>query len=59
MLELEALADLRREQLERADKDGRMKQNGMRVRLTAWVHPDHGDDYQVDWYFPNARRQSR
>jgi hypothetical protein len=29
-----------------------MKQQGMTVRVTAWVHPDGlGDDYQVDWYF--------
>ena len=55
MLESEVLSELRREKRERADLDRRMKQNGMTVRVTAWVHPDRGDDYQVDWYFPNAQ----
>ena len=29
-----------------------MKQGGMNFRVTAWVHPDDGDDYLLDWYFP-------
>jgi hypothetical protein len=28
-----------------------MKANGERFRLTAWIHPEAGDDYQADWYF--------
>jgi hypothetical protein len=40
------------ERLKIAAHDRRMKQQGMTVRVTAWVHPDGlGDDYQVDWYF--------
>jgi hypothetical protein len=40
------------ERHEIAVRDHRMKQKGMNVRVTAWVHPDGvGDDYQVDWYF--------
>jgi hypothetical protein len=52
-LELESLAELQHEQRERADEDRRMKRNGMAVRVTAWVHPSYGDDYQVDWYLSN------
>ena len=34
-----------------ADRDRCMKYKGMVVRVTAWVHPEHGgDDYQLDWY---------
>ena len=44
-----------------ANRDRRMKQKGMAIRLTAWVHPkDGGDDYQVDWYLnaPPTRKQA-
>ena len=34
-----------------ADQDRRMKAKGMRFRVTAWIHGDEGDDFQVDWYF--------
>jgi len=35
-----------------ANRDRRMKRQGMSVRVSAWMHPqDGGDDYQVDWYF--------
>ena len=44
----EAEAELRK--LTRRDR--RMKAKGMNVRVTAWIHPDAGDDYQVDWYLP-------
>lgn len=39
------------EQQELADRDRRMKQEGMKVRVSAWVHPEEGgDDYPLDWY---------
>jgi hypothetical protein len=31
-------------------RDRRMKQKGMVVRVNAWVHPEDGDDYEVEWY---------
>jgi len=37
-------------EIARRDRD--MKAKGMKFRVTAWVHPDAGDDFQVDWYFP-------
>lgn len=34
-----------------ADRDRRMKREGKKVRVSAWVHPEGGgDDYPVDWY---------
>ena len=27
-----------------------MKANGMKYRVSAWIHPDDGDDYEIDWY---------
>jgi hypothetical protein len=42
------------ERQETAARDLGMKKKGMRVRVSAWVHPEEGgDDYQVDWYFAN------
>lgn len=38
------------ERQELAARDLRMKNKGMTVRVTAWVHPDDGDDYQITWY---------
>jgi hypothetical protein len=35
-----------------AKRDSRMKAKGMKCRVAAWIHPDDGDDYQVDWYCP-------
>lgn len=29
-----------------------MKAKGMSFQAIAWVHPDDGDDYQADWFFP-------
>lgn len=29
-----------------------MKAKGMSFQAIAWVHPNDGDDYQVDWFFP-------
>ncbi len=35
-----------------ANRDRRMKARGMKVRVSAWIHPAvGGDDYQADWYF--------
>ncbi len=35
-----------------ANRDRRMKVKGMKVRVSAWIHPAAGgDDYQSDWYF--------
>lgn len=36
------------------ERDQQMKSQGMRFRITAWIHPDNGDDYQVDWYAQTA-----
>lgn len=36
-----------------AARDQQMKASGMKYRVTAWIHPDDGDDYQIDWYCPN------
>lgn len=48
----------REEEAERqalAERDRRMKADGMRVRVSAWVHPeDGGDDELVHWYFTAA-----
>lgn len=33
-----------------AARDLRMKNKGMTIRVTAWVHRDAGDDYQITWY---------
>jgi hypothetical protein len=33
-----------------AQRDKRMKCKGMKYRVVAWVHPDEGDDYCVEWY---------
>ncbi|WP_437186537.1 hypothetical protein SH668x_003691 [Planctomicrobium sp. SH668] len=41
-----------RERRKLAKQDCRMKAKGMRVRVSVWVHPAVGDDYQADWYFP-------
>ena len=34
-----------------AQRDKRMKAKGMKYRVVAWVHPDEGDDYEIEWYF--------
>ena len=36
-----------------AKRDKRMKAKGMKYRVVAWVHPDEGDDYTVEWYSPS------
>lgn len=54
------LADLRTElaQYEEAEQqaiaaqDDRMKRLGMLVRISAWIHPDDGDDRPLDVYLP-------
>lgn len=51
-LEAEHAKQCRAEQRSIAARDHRMKQNGMAVRVSAWIHPESGDDYQVDWYRP-------
>jgi hypothetical protein len=28
-----------------------MKAKGMKFHIIGWIHPDAGDDYQVDWFF--------
>ena len=33
-------------------QDKKMKAKGSTHRVTAWVHPSRGDDYQVDIYWP-------
>ena len=35
-----------------AQRDKRMKAKGMKYRVVAWVHPDDGDDYAIEWYSP-------
>lgn len=47
------------ELLRLAEMDCQMKAHGMRFRVSAWVHDDAGDDYQVDWYFKAQPRHSR
>jgi hypothetical protein len=50
-LESEFAASEEAEQQAIAASDRRMKQEGMVVRVSGWVHPQGGgDDYQVDWY---------
>jgi hypothetical protein len=48
-----------REQLDResraeerriALRDRRMKAKGLKYRVSAWIHPDAGEDFSVDWY---------
>jgi hypothetical protein len=57
-LDAKAALALKTEQEEIAASDRRMKQQGMAVRVSGWVHPQHGgDDYQADGYldaFPTA-----
>ncbi len=36
-----------------------MKRKGMAVRVSAWVHSDSGDDYPVEWYFPDRPTRAR
>lgn len=39
------------ERRELLTRDQRMKEQGMAVRVSAWIHPKTGgDDYQIDWY---------
>lgn len=35
-----------------AAQDDRMKRLGMLVRISAWIHPDDGDDHPLDVYLP-------
>lgn len=51
-LNAEYRAEVEAEQRKLAARDRRMKKKGMAVRVSAWVHPEAGDDYQVDWYYP-------
>lgn len=48
-------AEFEKEQKKEAAKvrrqDARMKKKGFTHRVTAWVHPARGSDYQVDLYF--------
>jgi hypothetical protein len=40
------------EQRQLAERDGQQKLDGMKVRVSAWIHPaDGGDDNHLDWYF--------
>lgn len=49
-LQAEWDAEIEAEHSKIAARDRRMKQSGKTARLTAWIHPKSGDDYQVDWY---------
>jgi hypothetical protein len=51
-LEVEFAKEAEAELRKLAWRDQRWKAKGMKFRVTAWIHPDAGDDYQVDWYFP-------
>jgi len=42
-----------------ADRDRQMKASGHKFRLTAWIHPEAGDDYQADWYFTDRPAKAR
>jgi hypothetical protein len=35
-----------------AAQDNRMQRLGMLVRVSAWIHPDDGDDHPLDIYLP-------
>jgi hypothetical protein len=51
-LQAEVAEAVEAEQRQLAARDRRMKRKGMKVRVSAWVHPAAGgDDYQADWYF--------
>lgn len=52
-LEAEYTTEVEAEQRKLAAQDRRMRQQGMTVRVTAWIHPPSGEDYQADWYFPS------
>jgi hypothetical protein len=34
-------------------RDRRMKAKGLKYRVSAWIHPAEGEDYQCDWYEPH------
>ncbi len=51
-LETAYTVEVEAERRKLAARDRRMKQRGMAVRISAWVHPETGDDYQLDWYLP-------
>jgi hypothetical protein len=53
-LEAECAVAAKAAQERLADRDRRMKERGMAVRVSACVHPESGDDYAVDWYFPSC-----
>ncbi len=44
---------LKKESQRLAKQDRKMKRRGMKYRVTAWIHPDEGDDYDADYYFPD------
>src|SRR5262249_40513510 len=46
-LKEEYAGSLEAERQQLAAADHRMKQSGMKVRVTAWIHPEAGDDYQI------------
>jgi hypothetical protein len=50
-LEAEIAKETEAESQRIANRDRRMKASGRKFRLTAWIHPEAGDDYQADWYF--------
>ena len=51
-LDLEFAQDQLRELYKINRRDRKMHSEGMKYRVTAWIHADEGDDDQVDWYFP-------
>lgn len=46
-LRRELEADQKKEEAKLRKKDGKMKLKGYTHRVEAWVHPEHGDDYQL------------
>ena len=43
-----------------ANRDRRMKAKGMKVRVSAWIHPVvSGDDYEAHWYFADRPPPAR
>lgn len=41
---------LAKENAKIAKREAKLKKDGFTHRVTAWIHPEHGDDRQVDFY---------
>lgn len=50
--------ELELEGLQLAVRDRRQRAQGMKYRVTAWIHADSGDDEMVDWYFGTRPTES-